>query len=289
MSSLVHPRKQAHQTQPRTVPDDGQIQQPIRLRRARSDEHAATVRAAVADSHERRVHRDDLVVEFDPVRQRLHLRQLGEHRQVVAHRSLGPRHPIGPFTDQRIESARDDRSRPDDGTVGQRDLRQVGLLHDAVGDHIGGCLGIACGNAELTGVIVTGARRDEPDRSIGQRGSLQSDADGTVTADHHQRVGTLLDRTTGQFLGVVGVGSDDLGDGNSPSAQSRNTFASCRRRVTMSRHRIDQDGNLLDLTAGFGHGISFPGLRMPAGSTAFFTARRMFAPSSPISSFIHGR
>src|SRR4029079_4064103 len=53
----------------------------------------------------------------------------------------------------------------------------------------------------------------------------------------------------------------------------------------MPRRGVGQHGD----ASALGHGISLPGLRIPAGSSVALNDRRTWTPTSPISSRIHGR
>src|SRR4029079_13769111 len=53
----------------------------------------------------------------------------------------------------------------------------------------------------------------------------------------------------------------------------------------MPRRGVGQHGD----ASALGHGISLPGLRIPAGSSVALNDRRTWTLTSPISSRIHGR
>ncbi len=161
-------------------------------------------------------------------------------------------------------------------------------------------------------MVVAGAGRDDSQRSIRARQSLQCVGDHPVTADDDQCIRTLVDRGVQQATCVVGVAADDCHDIDATLLQSRDRFFGGVRCVSVSRRRIGQQrhpANLaghtaplspasgrcphliaaLCIVAARGHGISLPGLRIPAGSSVDLTARNTCRPNSPTSSRIQAR
>ena len=156
---------------------------------------------------------------------------------------------------------------------------------DAVDDDVGGGLGILCRNTEFARMVVAGARRDDGQRNVGLREHLQRERDDAVTADDHQRVHPALECAVDESSGMLGVGSRDRDDVDAASMQLRDRPFGRMRRAAVPRRGVGQhrDSRLI------GHGISLPGLRIPAGSSVALTACSTSTPTSPTSSRIHGR
>ena len=84
--------------------------------------------------------------------------------------------------------------------------------------------------------------------------------------------------------GVLGVGSRDRDDVDAAAMQLGDRPFGRMRRAAVPRRGVGQH-----VTRPIGHGISLPGLRIPAGSSVALTARSTSTPRSPTSSRIHGR
>ena len=82
---------------------------------------------------------------------------------------------------------------------------QVNGFRPAVDDDIRGGLGILCGNAEFTGMVVTGARRDDAQRNVGARQHLQRVGDDAVAAGDHHGVGAFFECGADEMTRVFGV------------------------------------------------------------------------------------
>ena len=218
-----------------------------------------------------------LAVERQPERQQPQLGQLGDHRHVVAHPAVRPAHPVGAVGDQRVEAGRHHGAEPPVGAVRALDAAQVDGLDDPVDDDVGGRLGILCGNPEFARVVVAGARRDDAERYVGLREHLQRERDDAVTADDHQRVHAALEGAVDEPSRVLGVGARDRDDVDAASVQLRDRPFGRVRRAAVPRRGVGQHRDALTLSycslRALRHGISLPGLRIPAGSSVALTAR----------------
>ena len=123
------------------------------------------------------------------------------------------------------------------------------------------------------------------ERDVRLREHLQRERDDAVTADDDERIHAALERAVDEPPRVLGVGSRDRDDVDAPFVQLGDRAFGRVRRAAVPRRRVGQHRD----PALRGHGISLPGLRIPAGSRAALTARSTCTPSSPTSSRIHGR
>ena len=82
-----------------------------------------------------------------------------------------------------------------------------------------------------------------------------------------------------------GVGAGDGDDVQSAAVQLGDGTLGGVPGVAVPRRRVRQHGD----APGAGHGISLPGLRIPAGSRVALTDLSNSTPRSPTSSRIHGR
>ncbi len=170
------------------------------------------------------------------------------------------------------------------------DAAQVDGLSPTVGDHIGGGLRITLGKRVFARMVVAGAGRDDAQRNVAERQRLQRKRNDTVAAAHHQRVGASRERIVDQPARVIGVGADDFADVDAALLETGDRPLGRMRCVAVARHRISQHRDAGDIRRlAPSHGISLPGLRIPAGSSVALTARSTATPRSPTSSRIHGR
>src|SRR6201999_4272986 len=105
--------------------------------------------------------------------------------------------------------------------------------------------------------------------------------------DHDERVCVLVECNVEQSPSSVGVAADDGHNIDAALLQPCDCLLGGVRRVSVSGRRIGQDRHPANLAGG--HGISLPGLRIPAGSSVALTARNTCTPKSPTSSRIQGR
>ena len=106
---------------------------------------------------------------------------------------------------------------------------------------------------------------------------------GELAVARFQELGIDVTGIVDQLTGMCGVAPDDSGDVDPEFLEAGHRQLPSVGCVAVTRLRVRQNRDAGD------HGISLPGLSIPAGSTACLTACNTFTPSSPISAAIHGR